>query len=466
MRVPIQICCGLFLALTFGPALCAQERTSWELTPYHIEICVLVEPTARLTPQLETQLAAQLTASAQAAQDGLWQVSSNQNQAAARSRLLRELPLADPPAPVTTEKEIDKVIFVAIREQAGQFQITAREWDALTRLWNIPVKRETVQTGRIAAESLAALQEAFGPLVRIERVDKFTVTSRLRGGALPRRDGSFLAPDRRLVYRPVIVPTSKDGSPQPEASSVIPWTYLVPQNAPGASADRAVLKLELHRTLNRDVIPAFHPLQLRLAVGLAPSAEPIRVRVVDAESPAAPFEGIGIQSRDLFTPLAGKSTTHGSTGRDGQLVISGSGPIWAAIVSGGETVDARPLIPGLQNEWVIAIPNDRKRLQLAAALDELHDDCLDLEIRTAVLGVRLQQAVQTRDLAGGARLMQEIRTVASNPRLPARLAEIEKQVAATDEATRNRLQPSLTKAQDFLTKVKAALEKANSLPGN
>lgn len=473
MRLQTQIFFQTCLILFVVQLICAQEpapvlvaRPTWELTPYRIELCVIVEPSARLTSQLETQLAVQLTASAQAAQDGLWQVSSNQKHAAARSRLLRELPIADPPAAVETEKGIDKVIFIAIREQAGQFQITAREWDALTRLWNIPVKRETVQAGRIAAESLSAAQDAFGPVGRIDENEKSGVMLRLRGGSLPRRDGTYLAPDRRAVYRPVIVRTDKNGEPQADSATVIPWAYLVPQSAPGSTAARAVIRCDFHRALDKNVIPEYHALQLRLAVGLARSTEPIRIQVIDEESPGLPIEGLTVKSRNMFASTGDKFTAQGNTGRDGRIVITSGAPIWLGLASGDEPLIARPLIPGLQSEWQIPVHNDRKRLQLAASLDELHDDLLDLEIRTAVVGVRLQQSVQARDLTGTARLLQEIRTLAGNPRLPARLAELEKQVAATDETTRARLQPSLAKAQDYLTKVKEALEKADKLLGN
>lgn len=75
------------------------------------------------------------------------------------------MPQADPPAALETDKDVDKVIFVAVREEAGEFLITAREWDATTRLWNVPVARVTPQPGLIAAEAFAAVQTTFGPLV-------------------------------------------------------------------------------------------------------------------------------------------------------------------------------------------------------------------------------------------------------------------------------------------------------------
>lgn len=466
---------SLICLLTLAPALQAQdapgavvkERLTWELTPYRIELCVIVEPSARLTSQLETQLAAQLTASAQAAQDGLWQVSSNQKHAAARSRLLRELPSADPPAAIETEQGIDKVIFVTVREQAGQFQITAREWDALTRLWNIPVKGETVQVGRIGAEALGAVQEAFGPIGRIEDYDAKSglATVRYRGGALPRRDGSYLTPDRRMVYRPVIVETDKVGNPQPAKSVVIPWCYLTAPNSPAAStAGKSTTRLVLHRLLEANAVPEHHPLQLRLVVGLARSSEPIRIQVVDAESPHAPLAGYRIKNRELGAPPTDKSNSPGATDREGRISFAATSATMVEVMSGDEVLDARPIIPGLQTEMQIEVKSDRRRLQLAAALDELHDDLLDLEIRLSVLGVRVQQTVQARDLAGTARLLQEIRTLAQNPRYFLRLAELEKQIAASDEATRARLQPSLAKAQDVLGKLKAGLEKANQPP--
>ncbi len=467
-------CCLLLtFVATLGSlrSLCADEPAAvvidpgtWELRPYRIELCVVVEPSARLPAQFENDLSRQLTAQTQAAQGGPWQVTANQKLADPRHRLLRELPVNDPPTAIEADKQIDKLIFVAIREQAGQFQITAREWDVVTRLWNVPITRTTAQPGRLAAEGLIAVLDAFGPLARIDAVAEGAVTLCLRAGALPRRDGTFLSVDRDAVFRPVLLQADKQGTPQPATAQVIPWTYLIPAALPTTSSsnlNRAVFKCSRPTALDGEMIPSYHPLQPRLAVGLARSIAPIRLQVVDADSPNLPLEGYEVRSRAAVLPVTAKLEPHGLTRRDGRLEIpAGDGGLrWVGILHGGEPLAVRPIVAGLHGELKIFVKSDRRRLELAAALVELNDDLLDFAGRLTILGTRVQAAVAKRDVTQIGRLSQETRALAANNPFPARVTELERQIAATDEGTRNRLAPALDQAKATLATLKAAQDK-------
>ena len=452
------------LARADGPATAAQP-TAWELTPYRIQICVVVQPSPRLLAAQEVELAKQLAAQAQILNGGPWQVSVNQKFAANRSRWQRELPLADPPAALETDKDVDKVILVAIREQAGQFQITAREWDSLARLWNVSVARTANQTGRIAAEALAAVQEAFGPVIRIEEItDKSTsILARARGGAIPKRDGSFLAIPTGTFLRPVLVQADKQGLPQPATSTVIPATYLaVLAAASPTGSNRGVMKCGSAHALEGDFFSAYHPAQLRIAVGLARSTLPVRVRVVDADASDQPLAGYEVR-RGLADPVKGMTmSAAGVTNSEGYVdrVDLGAGMTWVLVARGAAVLGGRPVVAGLQSEVVIAVKNDRRRLELSAAIAELNDDLLDTLSRQTVLMFRQREAVLKRDITLTGRLSQELRTNANNPRLAARLADLEKQVASTDEATQERLAADLQKAKHGVERLKEALSAA------
>src|SRR5262249_29603471 len=92
-----------FMTLALATAALLEQRnfaqeatsTSWELTPYRVEICVIVEPSARLSPALEGELTQQLVALAEAANGGPWQVTAGKPVAKGRSGLLKQLALLD-----------------------------------------------------------------------------------------------------------------------------------------------------------------------------------------------------------------------------------------------------------------------------------------------------------------------------------------------------------------------------------
>lgn len=441
----------------------AAKATAWELQPYRIELCVHVEPSPRLPASSETELATQLTAQCQALNGGPWQVAANQKPAAHRTRLLRELPLPDPPAALEATAGIDKVILVAIREKNGQFQVVAREWDAIARLWNIAVIRSVAQSGALAAEALSAVQAAFGPLALIDQHDASSTIIRLRASALPRRDGSYLPADRDAVFRPFLVQTDKQGQPQPATSTVVPWVFLTPVTSPGAITSTAgkgtTIKCLANRVLAGDYIPAYHPLQLRLAMGLAKSTEPIKVRIVDVDDPKQPLEGYEVGIRPLNAGDKSKFERHAASNRQGEATIRASGPQWVSVGQAGESLQTRPVVPGLQSEIVIPIKNDRQRLELAAAVAELNDDLLDVLSRQVILGLRITEAVKKRDISLGARLSQELKTNGSNPRLPARLVELEKQSASLEPVARDQLKPALDQAKTSLERLKETIAK-------
>lgn len=458
----LAICCLTHLLWANGPEI-ASSQLAWELAPYRMQVCVVVQPSARLLAGQEAQLSELLTARAQAVNGGPWHVAANQKFAAARNRWQRELPQADPPAALETDKDVDKVIFVAVREEAGEFLITAREWDATTRLWNVPVARVTPQPGLIAAEAFAAVQAAFGPLVRIDEVvDKNTgILCRARAGAIPTQDGSCLALPAGTYLRPVLISADKQGQPQPATAAVIPATYLsVLSPAPTTGSSRGLLKCGSHHALGGDLFPAYHPAQLRLAVGLARSTLPVRVRVVDVDAAEQPLVGYEVQRAkqdaaqgQLTATPAGVTNQAGSVDR----VELNAGLNWLIIARGTTQLASRPVMAGLQSEVVIAVKNDRRRLELAAALAELNDELLDTLSRQAILALRQRDAVLKRDIVLTGKLSQELRANANNPRLAAKLADLEKQAASTDAATQQRLAADLQKAKIGVERLKEAL---------
>jgi hypothetical protein len=464
----MKLCCYLSLAICClasslranGPEQ-ASSPLAWELTPYRVQLCVVVQPSARLLAGQEALLSELLTARAHAVNGGPWQVAANQKFAAARNRWQRELPQADPPAALETDKDVDKVIFVAVREEAGEFQIAAREWDATTRLWNVPVARVTPQAGLIAAEAFTAVQEAFGPLVRIDEVvDQTTgILCRARGGAIPKPDGSFLTLPVGTSLRPVLVSTDKQGQPQPASCTVIPATYLaVLSPAPTTGGSRGLLKCGSACALGGEIFPAYHPAQLRLAVGLARSSLPVRVRVVDADAPEQPLSGYEVQ-RGGADAQGKKNVATGVTNQQGvvERVDLGPGLSWLHVARGNAVLGSRPVIAGLQSEVVIAVKNDRRRLELAAALAELNDELLDTLSRQMILTLRQRDAVLKRDIVLTGKLSQELRANANNPRLATKLADLEKQAASTDAATQERLADELQKAKSGVERLKEAL---------
>lgn len=442
----------------------ARGVKSWEFTPYRIEIRVLVEPSALLAPGLEAELQRNLVAQAEANLGGPWIVSSPSQPLPNAGKLQRQLSNLDESAPLETSKDVDKVLVVGVREVRGELQVTAREWDVALNSWNTPVDHTVAQVGRLPAETFAALQAAWGPILRIDAVDKETVTVTLKGGSLPRRDGSFLPLDRQRPFAVFLLPTDKAGVPNQTEIKLAPWTYLSLLSTPGSTAasgtSRASFKCRLHTALGGTPIPEYHPLLQRLAIAKPRSSAPSTLLLVDQEEPHAPLEGYDV----FLAPIDATSATVtpqkiGATGRNGKVELpGGDGSLRRLIVShGGEELARRPYAPGLRSEVRLRLPSNRQRLELAAEVTAAEDEFVDALGRLTILGIRLQDSMAKRDFTNAPRIAQELKSTAAMPSLTNRISALESRLANADEATRSRFTPVLANLKQGMESLQAKI---------
>lgn len=188
-----------------------------------------------------------------------------------------------------------------------------------------------------------------------EVVDKYGAVCRARAGTIPTQDGSCLALPAGTYLPPVLISADKQGQPQPATAAVIPATYLsVLSPAPTTGSSRGLLKCGSHHALGGDLFPAYHPAQLRLAVGLARSTLPVRVRVVDVDAAEQPLVGYEVQ-RAKQDAAQGQltATPAGVTDRPGSVdrVELNAGLNWLIIARGTTQLASRPVMAACKAKW-------------------------------------------------------------------------------------------------------------------
>jgi len=434
----------------------AQPATSWELTPYRIQLTVFVEPSARLQPGLAAELQSQLIATANTTMGGPWQVSANDKLILLRSQLLASLNDLDarPLKLAADATTADKLLFVVVSEQVGRIQLCAREWDVSCQVWNSPVMRTTSQARRLPVEGMQALLGAFGPLARIESVVNDNVTLKLKAGSIPRRDGGYLTMHSVAALRPFILTSSSQQPAGASPATLVPWTYITPLKlASLAGASRALFRGKLHTSLSGPIVPDYHPRQLRVALAIPQGSVSTLVQVTDDSEAKQPLEGYEVYALQLGgTGIAAEQVRLGVTNRAGEFLIPTTtvGLQRIMIKNGNEELSGVPLMPGLQGRLTLTLPSDRKRLELAAAIAELNDDLLDQVAKQAILAVQMKEALLKRDLAAMGKVAAEMQSSGSKDKLQTRLAEISRGVATADEATRRRLEPQLAETKQAL----------------
>lgn len=441
-----------------GDPISAQESTAkehspstaWELRPYQIRVVIAMEPSPS-SPRLEEELRAYLPARATAVVGGAWRLETSAASAELRSQLLSEptslkVDGLDEPA-----LSADKVIVLVVRRPRDVEQIYARELDTASGLWNSPVVVDVPQAEALPHAVFQAMLAAFAPLARIEAVEKEGATLRLRAGAIQRRDPALARLADGVVFRPVLILANK--SDMPAGPTSVPWTFLVPTETSGS-----VVKCQLVTGLAGTVIPDFHPLRQRLAVGVSPAQRPTRVKLVSEASGDVALEGYEVVTdQGVKASAAGpQSAMLGRSNREGIVVVPPNPQTLRMLLvrQNNQLLARLPLLPGLDDEVVVPLPDVRSGLAIAAAIEEISDAALDLVARREVLAVRIKAAESGGQSDLTQRLKEQLQKLPSADSLATRLATQQQALQSADKATQLRLQSRLSEVHKLIEKLK------------
>ncbi len=463
----IALFCGAAIA-SFVPTAHSAPQAPWEYAPYRIEVLVAIDPRVPLSAKLASELAEDLAARANAAAQGVWQVTGRAATATWRHRVerLETLRLDDLPNDVAAKLDsLDKVLLLGVRDAAGQWQVVARELDVATGEGGPLVTIPARDVAAILPAAHRAMQDAFCPLARIESASGTSAVLRLQGGGLPGRDAVANLTATNVIFRPILVSNGQSAGPQARTRQPIPWTYLLPTRVDGSRVDCRV-----ETALAGEIVPPFHPHRERLALGGKASPSGTSFRVVRQDDPAQGVRGIGVY-RDGEPPQR-----VGLTGADGTLLIpsratvfpdsadgadaaqqaatSGMTMEWLLIRSGEHPLAHLPLVPGLSPRVVFATADDSPRLAAETELAQLEDGVLDFVAERESLLARTLQARSAGDPALTA-LMQQVAALRGPERLAQQLARLESQVAALPPAAKDSLSPRLTAVRKVLDQLAA-----------
>jgi hypothetical protein len=451
---PIAILMLLLMPFAAGVAE-EPAPTAWEMLPYRIHVLTaVVESSPSLPPKFEQELPADLVARAPAIVGGTWRLEAGAAPAELRHRVLNslsDLTAEDLPA---TAKKGDKVILLGIAAGDNGYIVRARELDLTTGLWNTTTTRIVRQAASVKQEALWCLISAFAPQARIEKVEDKIVTLKLRAASLARRDGNLPLFIPGTVFRPVLVKSDTRGMMQPSPAEFIAWTYLIPTESKTASSP---FTTRIETGLSGTVIPEYHPTRLRLALGVSPSRDSTKIKLV-TEGSAASLEGYEVASQE--SEIAGKPgaiLSLGRSGADGIVEVpSSTATVRTLLIRHGEAVLARlPLVPGLAQEITITLADDRPRLAVESSLNGIQDNLVDLVARREVLVSRIKAAAKENNTTAADKLKEQLRKL---PTVEQPLAELTKQqqaIEALEGAARQKMQKRLTEIRKLADKLKA-----------
>ena len=456
MTRTISILTWLLLLSLQSATVAADESgaTAWEMLPYRIQLLTAVEADASLPPRLEEELAADLAARVPSVVGGAWRLEAGAAPVELRHRILHSVAGVTAEGLPAAAKKGDKVILLGVAAGENGYVVRARELDLITGFWNTTATRSVRQSAGVKQAALWCLLSAFAPQARIEKVDDKIVTLKLRAAALARKDVSQPLIPSGTVFRPVLVKTDARGALVAGPTEPIGWTYLIPTES---KTTLSPFTARIETALSGTVIPEYHPLRMRLALGVSPTQDSTKVKLV-AEGSGAPLEGYeaAIQEADA-AGNSGKVLTLGRSGADGIVVVPPAlTAVRTLLIRHGEEVLSRlPLVPGLTEEITISLPDDRPRLAVESHLNRIQDNLVDLLARREVLASRIKAASAAGNSAAADKLKAQLQKLPSADLLLAELGKQQQPVEALEGPARQKMQQKLAEIRKLAEKLKA-----------
>jgi hypothetical protein len=417
-----------------------------------VRAVVALDVPGGISEQLAGSLPTYLERRVTAAIGPVWTFKVDLATGALRHRVLTEVDAQAEKPPVDIPwSDVDKLILIVLRGGSDGYSLTAREFDTYVQHWGTPIRRTTRQTETLSENVFSILCQAFAPLAQFELVpdDEKHVTLKPRGAALSRPGAAepWIAPGD--VFLPILRRTSRGGQLVENGIMPVPWTFLeVIENTEKNPQTVAQIQSGTRRPFG--IRRQGRVDQLALAVRSDPAKSVVRIRSrISKDKPLAGYEVFAQtdpQKPDALARL-------GATGRDGTLDIPpAKEKVRILIVKNGGRLLARlPVVPGVQPEIDVPLPDDDARLAAETRLSALREDLIDVVARRNILMARVRQKIKSKDFEGAQKLILQINQLPGRAQFTLEIQNAARRVKSADPQIQRRIDHLFEGTQAALT---------------
>lgn len=432
------------------------EARAWEYRPYLVAVWFCLDGSPGLN-SIYKEVAADVTTRSELLDPSGWDITTGQAPAKWRFRFLNHLDSSEKCSDVVDHpalEKYDKLMIVCLNSKTGSTQVRVREFDVQTQQWGPIVERKIAQKHQLGQNIIDAIQLAFMPLARIDRVQELVVD--MPDGKQKKRDEvvmqvrairSCIHTEMILREKEVAEPltaapeaedtsstNSADVNEEDEFGRIREWRSVGIQNSPVfiKSDDRFLpvirrndrsgnlVKLEpiefTYLTVDsqdeavlRCSIQSYHraPLSQRkskraqkLALVIRPPERSTRLFLVSSDKKRTPLEGFEIWSRRPGSDIKEKSEFLGKTDWRGSIDIQPSpdGLRLIYVKRGSRALKKLPVMPGLYDSVKTTLPNDETRLYAEGIIRGLQNEILSLVIQRQVAEAEIEASIAEDDL--------------------------------------------------------------------
>ncbi len=425
----------------------ALAQSSWESTPYRVDVVLAIEDTPELNGVVASDLKAGLKQQIDAVIGPNWSVRVRPAEIDLHWQILDSLESISPSAITPEQLGMDKVLMIAVRTAADGIVIEARDFDCRTRRWSLPQTVKVRQTALLDDGVFAALLKAFSPIARIETDANRQVVLNGRASGVPLNDRSLTWFRPGQIAIPILRRNDRDGNPKENGIQEVPWTYILVDNVDSPEKITCQVHSGTRNPLNvrrRGRID-----QLALVVNETKATTRL---VLQSRKDSS----VGLAGYEVYTSKPGEKTTTlvGTTDRTGAIEIAPSDQTLQVLFvkNGGELLARLPLVPGIKKEAIAPIPNDEPRLRAEGRLRGLRERMVDIVARREILIARINRLVENGDLETAKEFFDELDALPTRKPLTAQVDALQASSVTDDPRVKAQIDRMFVETRNMLAK--------------
>jgi hypothetical protein len=395
------IAIGLLLRL---PTVILADDRGWDLKPYRIKALIAIDVPGGLAEKLASEVPRYLNERVEASIGTAWSFEVQLARGALRQSVFSNLLTFRTDPPTVFSSSGDKLLLVGVQSKPDGFQLTAREFDHYIERWSVPIRRESRQSQMLAEQMFALVEQAVAPLAlfELDATNEKQVVLHARGAALfsTRAAESWARPGD--VFLPVLRRTTRGGELAKDGIQIVPWTYLE-----AVSIDGPKLVGLVHSGTR---MPFGARRQGRVEqVALAVRSDPgeTQLRLESRSNKGKPLAGYEVYAQK---PGGEETTRIGASDNSGRITVR-PGPHAVQklfIKNGGQLLAKLPIVPGVEPEIKVPLPDDDMRLEAEARLAAMREELIDVVARRNILMARVRNKIEQKDFAAAQELIHAI----------------------------------------------------------
>jgi len=449
------VCAGAIVLAIAAPAA---AQSMWELTPYRVQLLAAFEADPELPPAMQEDLLARLRVRVDVLIGPTWDFTTatappRLQRAAAAS--LAAVGIDDLPR---KSLAFDKVMLAAVATTADGYRVEVRELDVRTRVFSPVAVRPVRQPGRLLDEVSSAMFAAFAPLARVEQVAGKEVTLRLKAAALAPRDPQLTMVHPGDVFQPIIRHNDREGNlhvddqGKPVLPKPVPWTFCYVTTVSDQATSPGQLQCSLHTGLRSPLSGRRRGRFEQLALAVLPPRNSTDLLVRAQSDAEVPLSGYDVYAHP---PDSKAAVLVGRTDYRGRVSIPPDDAVLRVLQvrHGGAPLARLPIVPGLQSELTVQIPDDDQRLEVEGFITGLQEELVDLVIRREVLMARARARIESGRLDDAKELIDEIpRLEKAQSKLSRDLASLRRHARAADPSMQAKIETLIADTEALLKK--------------